>query len=77
MNDRTIFGQAVFAILRKSKREATLPTKPTQSCFTFAFALTHQRHHNIKMPLLYLQKNFQRKIFITFDNSNNLVNDKK
>ena len=24
------FGQAVFAILRKSKREATPPTKPTQ-----------------------------------------------
>lgn len=30
MNSETIFGQAVFAILRKSKREATPPTKPTQ-----------------------------------------------
>ena len=30
MNDSAIFGQAVFAILRKIKREATPHTKPTQ-----------------------------------------------
>jgi len=44
MNSETIFGQDLFAILRKSKREAT-PNTTQRSCFTFAFA---QPHPNIQ-----------------------------
>ncbi len=44
MKRTVIFGQAVFAILRKSKREET-PHTSQRRCFTFAFT---QPHPNIQ-----------------------------
>jgi hypothetical protein len=43
MNRHTIFGQAVLAILRKIKREATLTHKPTQAASHFILP-NAQRH---------------------------------
>jgi hypothetical protein len=60
MNRHTIFGQAVFAILRKIKREATPPINPTQVASHFilpqrTYSFVANYHHNFRYlttPLL-------------------------